>query len=35
MLYCAYLFFLFACFYIGWKEIQGNGLIEIWEKITK
>ena len=32
---CFFLFVLFACFYIGWKEIQGNGLIEIWEKITK
>ena len=29
------LFILFASVYIGWKEIRGMGLCDIWEKVIK
>lgn len=29
------LFILFASVYIGWKEIRGMGLIDIWDRVTK
>lgn len=29
------LFILFASVYIGWKEIRGMCLCDIWERVTK
>lgn len=29
------LFILFASVYIGWKEIRGMGLCDIWDRVTK
>ena len=30
-----FLFIMYACVYIGWKEIRGMGLGDIWNKVTK
>lgn len=30
-----FLFIMFACVYIGWEQIKGVPLHEIWEKIKK
>ena len=29
------LFILFASVYLGWKEIRGMGLCDIWNRVTK
>ena len=30
-----FLFIMYACVYIGWKEIKGMPLSELWERIQK
>jgi hypothetical protein len=30
-----FLFIMFACVYIGWREIKGMSLSELWERIQK
>jgi hypothetical protein len=30
-----FLFIMFACVYIGWREIKGMPLSELWERIQK
>ena len=30
-----FLFIMYACVHIGWKEIKGISLAEIWERIQK
>jgi hypothetical protein len=30
-----FLFIMFACVYIGWMEIKGMPLSELWERIQK
>jgi len=30
-----FLFIMYACAHIGWKEIKGISLSELWEKIKK
>lgn len=30
-----FLFIMYACVYVGWKEIRGMGLGDIWNKVTK
>ena len=30
-----FLFIMFTCVYIGWMEIKGMPLSELWEKIQK
>lgn len=29
------LFILFASVYLGWKEIRGMGLLDIWDRVIK
>ena len=30
-----FLFIMYACVHIGWKEIKGMPLSELWERIQK
>ena len=30
-----FLFIMYACVHIGWKEIKGIPLAEIWERVQK
>jgi hypothetical protein len=30
-----FLFIMYACIHIGWKEIKGMSLSELWERIQK
>jgi hypothetical protein len=30
-----FLFIMYACAHIGWKEIKGISLSELWERIQK
>jgi len=30
-----FLFIMYACVYIGWKEIKGTPLPELWNRIQK
>ena len=30
-----FLFIMFACVYIGWKEVKGISLSELWNRIQK
>jgi hypothetical protein len=30
-----FVFIMFACVYIGWQEIKGMPVSEIWEKFNK
>jgi len=30
-----FLFIMYACVYVGWREIKGMPLSELWEKIKK
>jgi hypothetical protein len=30
-----FLFIMYACIHIGWKEIKGVPLSELWERIKK
>ena len=30
-----FLFIMYACVHIGWREIKGISLSEIWERIQK
>jgi hypothetical protein len=30
-----FLFIMFACTYIGWREIQSLSIMDIWERIKK
>jgi hypothetical protein len=30
-----FLFIMYACVYVGWKEIKGIPLSELWERIQK
>ena len=30
-----FLFIMFACVYIGWMEIKGMSMSELWERIKK
>ena len=30
-----FLFIMYACAYIGWREIKGMPLSELWERIQK
>ena len=30
-----FLFIMFACVYIGWMEIKGMPMSELWERIKK
>ncbi len=30
-----FLFIMYACVYVGWKEIKGMPLSELWERIKK
>lgn len=30
-----FLFIMYACIHIGWKEIKGMSLSDLWERIQK
>jgi hypothetical protein len=30
-----FLFIMYACVHIGWREIKGISLAEIWERVQK
>ena len=30
-----FLFIMYACIYIGWREIKGISMSELWERIQK
>jgi hypothetical protein len=30
-----FLFIMFACVYIGWNEVKGMSLSQVWDKIKK
>lgn len=30
-----FLFIMFACVYVGWQQIKGMSIPEIWENISK
>ena len=30
-----FLFIMYACIYVGWREIKGMPLSELWERIQK
>jgi hypothetical protein len=30
-----FLFIMYACVHIGWREVKGMSLSELWEKIQK
>jgi hypothetical protein len=35
VVFAFFLFIMFACVYIGWREIKGMPLSELWERIQK
>ena len=35
VIFSFFLFIMFACVYIGWREIKGMPLSELWERIQK
>jgi hypothetical protein len=30
-----FLFIMYACIYVGWKEVKSMSLSELWERIQK
>ena len=30
-----FLFIMYACVYIGWREVKGMSLSDLWERIQK
>ena len=30
-----FLFIMYACIYVGWKEVKGISLSELWNRIQK
>ena len=30
-----FLFIMYACIYVGWREIKGMSLPDLWERIKK
>jgi hypothetical protein len=35
VVFAFFLFIMYACIHIGWREIKGMPLSELWEKIQK
>jgi hypothetical protein len=35
VVFAFFLFIMYACVYIGWREIKGMPLSELWERIQK
>ena len=35
IVFAFFLFIMFACTYIGWREIKAMPITEIWERIKK
>ena len=35
VVFAFFLFIMYACVHIGWKEIKGMSLFDLWEKIQK
>jgi len=35
VVFAFFLFIMYACVYIGWKEIKGMPLSELWNRIQK
>jgi hypothetical protein len=35
VMFIFFLFIMYACIYVGWREIKGMPLPELWNKIQK
>jgi hypothetical protein len=35
VIFAFFLFIMYACIYIGWREIKGISMSELWERIQK
>jgi len=35
VIFAFFLFIMYACIHIGWREIKGMPLSELWERIQK
>jgi hypothetical protein len=35
VVFAFFLFIMYACIYIGWREIKGISMSELWERIQK
>ena len=35
IVFAFFIFIMFACVYIGWREVKGMSLSELWNRIQK